>query len=202
MKMLQPHTPATRKLYEFIRELIDIFLFTSLQALVLLGDGFISGGGERSATLQKNALQYAEDLKQEGVTIFALGVGAERNMFLLKEIVSDESYYLEIESYSALLSRIYEVQNDLQDTCTYVGEPGRDGLPGMPGEYGDRGEKGKNGGRPVGRPGERGPKGYKGDAARGVPGRPGVNGIMGMLGDKGLFPFNFFPYVFFPIYNL
>lgn len=155
------------------------------KALVLLGDGFISGGREKAVTLQKNAKQYADDLKQEGVTIFALGVGAERNKYLLKEIVSDDSYYLEIESYSDLLTRIYEVQNDLQDTCTYVGEPGRDGLPGMPGDYGDRGEKGKDGARPIGLAGLPGPKGFKGEAVFGARGKPGVDGIIGRLGEKG-----------------
>ena len=77
--------------------------------MVVLGDGFISGQGVNKAVLVQNALQYAEDLKLEGVTIFALGVGAERNKLLLQEIVSDSSYYLEIESYSDLLTRIYEV---------------------------------------------------------------------------------------------
>jgi len=155
------------------------------KALVLLGDGFISGGGERAINLQKNALKYADDLKREGVTIFALGVGAERNKYLLQEIVSDQSYYLEIESYSDLLTRIYEVQNDLEDTCTYVGDPGRDGLPGQPGRDGERGEKGKNGMRPPGPAGRRGLKGLVGESLSGRPGTPGLSGLVGLLGQKG-----------------
>ena len=65
--------------------------------MVVLGDGFTSGGGILSSELIDDAQRNAQALKQEGVELFALAVGDEKNTLLLQEFVSNSSYYLEVK---------------------------------------------------------------------------------------------------------
>ena len=64
--------------------------------MVVLGDGFTSGGGTLSSELIDSARLNAQELKQQGVELFALAVGDEKNTLLLQEFVSNSSYYLEV----------------------------------------------------------------------------------------------------------
>ena len=73
-----------------------ILLSIEFQILVVLGDGFTSGGGILSSKLINDAQRNAYALKQEGVELFALAVGDEKNTLLLQEFVSNSSYYLEV----------------------------------------------------------------------------------------------------------
>ena len=63
---------------------------------MVLGDGFTSGGGILSSELINAAQENAKALKKDGVELFALAVGDEKNTLLLQEFVSNSSYYLEV----------------------------------------------------------------------------------------------------------
>jgi len=153
--------------------------------LVVLGDGFTSGGGVLSSKLIDDAQANAEALKQDGVELFALAVGDEINTLLLQEFVSNSSYYMEVESYTALAAKVKNVQRSLKDRCVSEGEPGRDGFPGMPGDPGPDGLKGPPGDVIPGPDGKPGPKGYKGQMGDGIKGQDGSQGVVGLPGVKG-----------------
>jgi len=161
------------------------------KALVILGDGFISGSGSPRRQLMAEARQYARDLKKEGVLVFTLAVGVEKNIFLLKEITSKETYYLEVESYKQLVEGIGQLKDNLAQACTIDGEPGKDGAKGDQGDAGPKGNKGPPGDGEPGVPGFAGLKGFKGEpgsssdlSSRGKPGRKGPKGDRGEFYDN------------------
>ena len=167
---------------------------------MILGDGFISGKDGSRRTLMDDARDYAQDLKKEGILVFTLAVGVEKNIFLLKEIASRETYYLEVESYSELVRRIGLLKDNLAQGCTVEGDPGKDGVPGEPGKQGDKGPRGDPGRGPAGPDGMIGAKGLPGEGADIVKskGEQGEDGSKGMVGDKGklLGPFGIPSFVF------
>ena len=132
-----------------------------------------------------NSIDYARDLRNAGVSIFALAVGPEKNELLLRKFVSDPAYYLEIESYAQLDNKLGELELSFRSGCVTVGDPGRDGRPGGPGQRGPRGNKGQPGFSAKGFDGSQGRKGEKGDPGLGYQGIPGDPGFMGFPGDKG-----------------
>ena len=69
---------------------------------MVLGDGFTSGGGILSSELIDDAQENAQILKEQGVEVFALAVGDEKNTLLLKEFVSNSSYYIEVSIFFSL----------------------------------------------------------------------------------------------------
>lgn len=155
--------------------------------MVILGDGFISGKGGSRNILMDEARDYALDLKKAGILVFTLAVGVEKNIFLLKEIASKETYYLEVESYSELVRRIGLLKDNLAQGCTVEGEPGKDGVDGDPGEKGAIGPPGDPGVGPPGLNGTKGAKGIKGEDADIIKtkGEPGEFGIKGVVGERG-----------------
>lgn len=133
----------------------------------------------------ENARVYTRDLRNAGVSIFALAVGPEKNELLLRDFVSDPEYYLEIESYSQLDSKLEALELSLQSGCVIVGDPGRDGRPGVPGQRGPKGYRGQPGFSAKGFDGSQGRKGEKGEPGLGYQGIPGDPGFMGFPGEKG-----------------
>ena len=130
------------------------------------------------------ARDYAQDLKKAGILVFTLAVGVEKNIFLLKEIASKETYYLEVESYSELVRRIGLLKDNLAQGCTVEGDPGKDGVDGEPGKKGPKGPPGDPGAGPRGLNGTKGAKGIKGADAdiiktKGERGEIGTKGIVG-----------------------
>ena len=133
------------------------------------------------------ARDYAQDLKKEGILVFTLAVGVEKNIFLLKEIASKETYYLEVESYSELVRRIGLLKDNLAQGCTVEGEPGKDAVDGEPGKKGAKGPQGDPGVAQRGLDGKKGQKGLKGEDADLLKskGSPGEIGSKGQAGEKG-----------------
>ena len=54
-------------------------LTTTLKALVILGDGFLSGGGKFGKDLSDSAIASANRIKSRGTLVFSLAVGTEKN---------------------------------------------------------------------------------------------------------------------------
>ena len=133
----------------------------------------------------KNAQEYARDLRNAGVSIFALAVGPEKNDLLLRDFVSNPEYYLEIESYAQLDNKLGALELSLRSGCVTVGDPGRDGRPGEPGQRGSKGNKGQPGFSAKGSDGSPGRKGERGEPGLGYNGIPGDPGFMGFPGEKG-----------------
>ena len=135
----------------------------------------------------EDARDYAKDLKKEGILVFTLAVGVEKNIFLLKEIASKDTYYLEVQSYTELIRRIGLLKDNLAQGCTVEGEPGKDGIPGEAGSTGEPGEPGKPGDGEPGPDGQKGLKGFPGEPGDRVAakGEPGVKGEKGEKGSNG-----------------
>lgn len=142
-----------------------------------------------SSQLSKNAIAYADELKKNGVLVFSLAVGAEKNKFLLERFVSDPRYYLTVLRYSVLFEKIGELKQYFaaeSGICkTSKGEPGKDGKPGAPGEKGFAGQKGSRGEQIQGLAGFFGSKGLKGDPGMGIQGQDGEAGPKGPKGEAG-----------------
>lgn len=157
------------------------------KALVILGDGHIVAE-TLAGKLINTSVSYAKTLRDSGVNVFAIGVGVEKNKEFLKELVSDPSYYLEIESYNELVNAIGNLQNSFEAGCITVGEPGKDGYDGARGDPGDNGAKGSRGISPQGEDGPKGIKGFNGEegiGSRGIPGDDGLMGVPGPIGADG-----------------
>ena len=159
---------------------------------MILGDGFISGSGSTRRKLMEEARQYAKDLQKEGVLVFTLAVGVEKNVYLLKEISSKETYYLEVESYAQLVEGIGQLKDNLAQACTLDGNPGIDGTDGERGDPGLKGKKGPPGDGEPGIPGFTGLKGFKGEpGSSGDLSSRGEPGPRGPKGDDGEFMYHF-----------
>ncbi|XP_065643580.1 uncharacterized protein LOC100214647 isoform X2 [Hydra vulgaris] len=158
------------------------------KAIVILGDGYISGGGNRSRDLIESAKKEAAKLRELGVLIFTIGVGAEPNSLLLQNFASKKTYYITVKDYGQLIGKIGALKTSISSACNVVtpGEPGRDGRPGEKGLVGEKGRKGNDGISPKGLQGPKGVKGEKGSLGVGIKGLPGDEGPIGPIGEYGI----------------
>ena len=124
-------------------------------------------------------------MRDLGVLIIAIGVGAEPNKFLLQNFVSKPEYYLKVSNYSQLVTKIGDFQAQISSSCLTPGEPGRDGSPGIKGPKGENGTQGEDGDSPRGLQGPKGIKGEKGNSGVGIKGLPGADGPVGAHGENG-----------------
>eukprot|EP00111_Clytia_hemisphaerica_P009100 TCONS_00026700-protein len=198
------HSAATESRLDEALQLAQDRLFTreagarigdqkTRQALVILGDGYLSGGGLLGKQLSGNALNSANQIKARGTLVFSLAVGTEKNRYLLQRFVSDDNYYLDVPTYSFLSQKIEDLKIALSRssgcvTETQKGEPGRNNtVKGKPGDRGVQGVPGPPGIEgPEGFIGNNGPKGYRGSTIPGQKGEQGYEGLNGVKGEPGM----------------
>ncbi len=62
-------------------------------------------------------ISIAQDLKDQGISIFVIGAGVEIDWNLLKQVASNERFVLEAENFDLLQSRVGDVQSALRIGC-------------------------------------------------------------------------------------
>eukprot|EP00795_Rhopilema_esculentum_P016249 gene16249-7628_t len=147
----------------------------AFRAVLLLTDGQQSTKPRGEKTYNLAAL--AKKLRDRGIRVYVMGVGAEVDRLQLRMMVDVDHHLFLKEDFESLNARIEEELVELNDL-------GCAGQKGEKGSFGSKGEKGLVG--PVGPKGEKGPLGDPGlKGSIGEPGKPAFFNSIGNKGEKG-----------------